>query len=775
MIDTVELNKNKKKFIATQPPPFTTLGLFTFTRTYARRLNEMNIESSVESFKQTIERVVNSCNTQLKCNFTDEELQELFDVLYYLKCSVAGRFLWQLGTSTVSKLGLSSLQNCAACVIDHPIRPFTWMMDMLMLGAGVGISVEKKHLDKLPIIKHVNINRLDTKDADYIVPDTREGWVKLLGKLLKAHFYSGIGFTYSLMLIREKGTLISGFGGIASGCEILDEGIKNINKILNLRVDKKLRSVDALDIANIIGGIVVSGNVRRSAIIVKGDANDNIFIRAKRWDLSVYPNYNESKKWLEMAAENKNHKACYLLHHMYLNGIGCNKDENESNVWLNKAIKYGHNKDEINIMDKYDPISLLSKINSNPLNKLNNDEISSNYKQIVEELKKLAEIDVECQYALGWIYLHGFGIIPNWRCYSNNSIVCNDITQLPEEFWEGYNGNGEPYGLINMKLSKSCGRLGEFQYSDNDVVCFNPCAEITLSNYETCCLSEIFLPNIKSKDELFKCASYLYRICKHSLMLPCHHKETQDIIRKNMRMGIGITGYLQSTTEQKSWLSECYEYLRNYDIQYSKQHNLPTSRKLTAVKPSGTLSLLANVSPGVHPAYSKYYIRRVRFSSNSPLVKLAQDNGYNTCYVKNFDGSEDKTTKIVEFPCSVSDNTIIAKNCTAIQQLEYVKELQTIWSDNAVSCTVYYKKHELNDIKQWLVKHYNNSIKSVSFLLHSDHGFDQAPYEEITKEKYEELISKCKNITSLNDQEFYNEDVTLLSQGECASNVCPIR
>jgi hypothetical protein len=171
--------------------PFNTVGLFTFLRTYARRHNEDDPNSTIESWQEAIERVVEACNTQLKVGFTNNEKLELFKLLYNLKCSVAGRFLWQLGTKTVEKLGLPSLQNCAAVVINSPVEPFTWSMNMLMLGSGVGFRILPADLESLPEIKYALNLRKDTKDADFVVPDSREGWVKLLGKVLKSHFYSG--------------------------------------------------------------------------------------------------------------------------------------------------------------------------------------------------------------------------------------------------------------------------------------------------------------------------------------------------------------------------------------------------------------------------------------------------------------------------------------------------------------------------------------------------------------------------------------------------------
>ena len=128
-------------------------------------------------------------------------------------------------------------------------------------NCGVGYRLLPEDVAKLPVVKYALVTRKDTKDADYIVPDSREGWVKLLGKVLKAHFYSGQNFTYSCTLLRSKGAPIKSFGGLASGPEVLCDGLEKISGILNKRVGQKIRSVDALDIMNIIGMIVVSGNV----------------------------------------------------------------------------------------------------------------------------------------------------------------------------------------------------------------------------------------------------------------------------------------------------------------------------------------------------------------------------------------------------------------------------------------------------------------------------------------------------------------------------------
>jgi len=632
--------------------PWSPVGYLTYKRTYSRKLSVDNSENApTEEFEDTVDRVINACRHQLHVGFTSEEEDRLYEYMMSLKCSVAGRFLWQLGTDTVDRLGLASLQNCAFTVVDHPIRPFCWAMDMLALGSGVGYNIQREHVDKLPVVRDwfKAPTRVNDAGADFIIPDSREGWVKFLGKTLKAAFLSTSQtsgtFTYSTMVIRGKGSPIKGFGGVASGPEDLVWGIGKISEILEKRRGKKVRPIDALDIMNIIGYIIVSGNVRRSAQIAIGDPDDIEFLLAKRWDI---------------------------------------------------------------------------------------------------------------------------GNIPKWRGMSNNSVATDDIRELHDFFWDGYEGKGEPYGLINLRLSRKIGRLGDTQYPDPEVQGYNPCAEQSLAPFETCCLAEVFLPNVQSKEEFLDILELLYRINKHSLRLPSHHPETQKIVHKNMRMGIGLTGILQASKEQNSWLSEGYEYLRDFDERYSEIRKFPVSIKLTTVKPSGTLSLLPGVTPGIHPGYARYMFRRIRIASDHNLVEVCKKHGYPVEFQKNLDGTEDYGTVVVTFPFSYPDGTKLAKDMSALDQLREIKRLQESWSDNSVSCTIYYRKEEIPEIKDYLMRNYRNNHKSLSFLLHSDHGFAQAPYQEVTKEEYDALVAKTTIINHIDYADFESND-------ECASGVCPVK
>jgi hypothetical protein len=156
-------------------------------------------------------------------------------------------------------------------------------------------------------------------------------------------------------------------------------------------------------------------------------------------------------------------------------------------------------------------------------------------------------------------------------------------------------------------------------------------------------------------------------------------------------------------------------------------------------------------------------------ASDSDLVGTARRNGYPVEFVRNFDGTEDKSTSVVSFPCSFPKGTKLAGDMTAIDQLEVIKRLQAEWSDNAVSVTIYYRKEELDEIKKWLAVNYKN-VKSVSFLLHNDHGFDQAPMEEITEQVFKEMSALVTPITSL--ESLSMDDIEIQ---DCEGGACPVR
>ncbi len=626
-----------------QPPwGFGGLGEVVFLRTYSRPVEG---ENRSETWVETLARIINGA-IEMGVPYTQDEAEKLFDHMFNLRCSFSGRALWQLGTPLVKKFNATSLNNCYFTNIEK-IEDFEMLFDYLMLGGGVGFSVERSKIHELPKVKSgVTITHERSNDADIIVPDSRGGWRRLLHSVLKSYFVTGKSFTYSTILIREFGAPLKTFGGTASGPGALIEGIDDISKVMKNREGKKLRSIDVLDICNIIGRIVVSGSSRRSAQIAVGDPDDVLFLRAKNWSS---------------------------------------------------------------------------------------------------------------------------GNVPAWRANSNNSIYADHFEEIMPEFWKGYDGSGEPYGLLNRRLARSYGRLGE-KRTDNSIEGFNPCAEIALADGESCNLSTIFLPNVSSLHQFREISRLLYMCQKQITRMNYPYEKTTEIVRKNARLGQSVTGILQCSEEQLSWLSEVYEYLNNLDKEYSAEMGWPESIRLTTVQPSGTLSLLPGVTPGIHPAYAPYYIRRVRFGAADPLVDSCRKRGYKVQWDIGLDGREDHTRYVVEFPCMSPEGSVLASAMTAVEQLEWVKRMQTEWADNAVSVTVYYRKEELPSIKEWLEKNYDKSVKSVSFLLHSDHNFPLPPYEDITEEVYNKLVSKIDMTVPLQAPA-----TDLLDIDGCATGACPVR
>ena len=635
--DFIDTYKDK-----TSPWGFGGLGEVVYLRTYSRPIEELGRN---ETWTETLVRAINGA-ADIGTPLNVFEAEALFDHMFNLRCSLSGRALWQLGTPLVKKFNATSLNNCYFTNIEK-VEDFELLFEYLMLGGGVGFSVERSKIHDLPKVKAVvSITHERSNDADIIVPDSRQGWKRLLHSVLKSYFDTGKSFSYSTILIREFGAPLKTFGGTASGPGALIEGINDICKVMQNREGKKLRSIDVLDICNIIGRIVVSGSSRRSAQIAIGDPDDVLFIRAKNWST---------------------------------------------------------------------------------------------------------------------------GAIPAWRANSNNSIYADAYDEIMQELWKGYDGSGEPYGLVNRKLARSHGRLGE-RSADNSIEGFNPCAEIGLSDGESCNLSTIFLPNVESLEQLKEISTLLYKIQKQITRLDYPYAKTNEIVKKNARLGQSITGVLQVPEEKVAWLDDAYKHLKEYDEAYSKEKGWPTSVRLTTVQPSGTLSLLPGVTPGIHPGFARFYIRRVRFGASDPLVDACRKRGYKIQWDIGIDGREDHMRYVVDFPCESPEGAVLAAEMTAIEQLEWVRKMQTVWADNAVSVTVYYRKEELPAIQDWLSKNYDKSVKSVSFLLHVDHNFSLPPYEEITEEQYKKLVGKIDFSVPL--QTYTGE---ILDLDDCATGACPVR
>jgi ribonucleoside-triphosphate reductase len=264
------------------------LAKVVYKRTYARTQSDGSLENWFDTSFRTIDGNLKLVDEKY---LEENEQQKCLDFFMSRKMTTAGRGLWMSGTKASEEMGGAALNNCWFLTADD-WNNYVIAQDLLMLGGGVGMSVEHRFVSKLPKVKKgVEIYHKATKDADFIVPDSREGWCELTRKTLEAFFVTGKGFSFSTVCVRGAGEPISGFGGKASGPLPMINFISNVSNILNARQNKHIRPTDASDILCAIAHMVVAGNVRRSALMVLGDPWDKEFLTIKRWDLHEVPNY----------------------------------------------------------------------------------------------------------------------------------------------------------------------------------------------------------------------------------------------------------------------------------------------------------------------------------------------------------------------------------------------------------------------------------------------------------------------------------------------------
>ncbi len=618
---------------------FSNLARIVYRRTYSRK------DSGVlENWEQTVERAIMG-NVKGK-NVPESEIKELLKLANERKAGPAGRGYWFSGAPAHERFGGAALNNCwflTAADYNH----FVIAQDLLMLGGGVGLSVEQQFTSKLPRVrKDVHITHRATKDADFIIPDSREGWCELTRRILESYFETGRSFSYSTVCLRGYGEAIAGFGGVASGPLPLIRFVESLGGILSARAGKAIRPEDAADILTATGEMVVAGNVRRSAIIILGDCWDKDYLKMKRWDL---------------------------------------------------------------------------------------------------------------------------GLIPTHRSCANYSVVCEDVEDLHPLFWKTYE-QGEPFGVVNRTAMQKYGRMGELK--PDTAIGVNPCAEATLENGEPCNLTEMALSNMDSEEEFIRASRLMQRYAKRVTMEKYHHPLSQAVIERNRRTGNGITGCLASPLFVPDVLDKAYAAIQDEDRKYSKELGIPLSKRTTVVKPSGTMSkvLDCNGYEGIHAAYSRYIIQRIRVASNDPLVPKLRTAGHHIEPVVRFDGTFDPQTLVVDFYVKAPNGSPVAdEDWNTWKQLDVLKMAQKHWADQSVSVTVYYQKEDIPQLKEWLAQNLP-FVKSISFLCHNAHGFKQAPKEAITREQYEKLSSRITPIQL--------EDIgegSMLDGMECEGGVCPIR
>ena len=362
---------------------------------------------------------------------------------------------------------------------------------------------------------------------------------------------------------------------------------------------------------------------------------------------------------------------------------------------------------------------------------------------------------------------------PGWGWMSNNSVetsVGMDLSSIVD----GIARNGEP-GVIWMDMSRKYGRLADPPNNkDHRVAGYNPCAEQSLESYECCTLVETYLNRHESLDDFKRTLKFAYLYAKTVTLLPTHWEETNAIMQRNRRIGTSVSGVANFADRTglpvlREWLDSGYQTVQRYDNIYSEWLGIRESIKTTTVKPSGTVSILAGESPGVHwTPGGKYFLRAIRFSNDDPMLPLFRMANYR---VEQASESPD-TTSVVFFPI-VSDAKRSEKDVTIFEKMSLAATAQRYWSDNSVSVTISFdadsEQHHIGTVLHM----YDGQLKTVSFLPQGNFVYPQMPYTQISKEEYDQASANLMPIDLSGIYQGLASDA--IGESYCTTDSCEIK
>jgi ribonucleoside-triphosphate reductase (thioredoxin) len=352
--------------------------------------------------------------------------------------------------------------------------------------------------------------------------------------------------------------------------------------------------------------------------------------------------------------------------------------------------------------------------------------------------------------------------VKGWRWSSNNSILAN-IGQDYSKVASMTESNGEP-GYLWLENARNYARMnGIKDNSDSLVKGVNPCGEIVLESAEYCNLVECFPAHNSDLEDFKRTLKFAYLYAKTVSLLPTHDYKTNSVVLRNRRIGVSMSGISQALTKLGkrvflSWCDAGYNRLKELDAVYSGWLCVPKSIRLSTIKPSGTTSLLVGATPGIHFPHSEYYYRVIRFAADSPLLVPIKEAGYRCVDLR----PDEPNTVAVYFAVKEENFSRCKSEVSMWEQLEIAAQVQTYWADNAISCTVSFNPGESKQIKHAL-ELYESRLKSVSFLPLKDHGYNHAPYQEISKEEYD---SYMQNLGPLEFRGKTNEIVEKFCDGD---------
>jgi hypothetical protein len=362
---------------------------------------------------------------------------------------------------------------------------------------------------------------------------------------------------------------------------------------------------------------------------------------------------------------------------------------------------------------------------------------------------------------------------PGWGWMSNNSVVAEVGTDFAP-IVDGIVRNGEP-GVLWMDVSRKYGRLADpINNKDHRIMGYNPCAEQSLESYEMCTLVETYLNRHETKEDYLRTLKFAYLYAKTVTLLPTHWEETNAIMQRNRRIGTSMSGVANFADRVglpvlREWMDEGYTTVKKYDEVYSEWLGVRESIKTTTVKPSGTVSILAGESPGVHwTPGGKFFNRAIRFSNSDPMLPLFTLANYR---IEPASESPD-TTSVVFFPIkSLAERA--ERDVSIFEKMSLAATAQRYWSDNSVSVTISFDPEKEAEHVPTVLHMYDGQLKTVSFLPSGNFTYPQMPYTQITEEEYEKYTSELFPIDFAGVYAGLAADA--IGEAYCTTDACEIK
>ena len=833
---------------------------------YARFLPE---ENRREHWEETVNRYMNFMVSYVeekhKYKFTASLIKELEDAILNMEIMPSMRAMMTAGKAL--DRDHTAGYNCSYLPVDD-VKSFDEAMYILMCGAGVGFSVERQYVNKLPEIP----DNMYQSDTTIVVKDSKEGWCKALRQVF-ALLYSGEIPKWDLSKLRPAGAPLKTFGGRSSGPGPLDELFKFAVRLFSNAKGRRLTSLECHDIMCKIGEVVVVGGVRRSAMISLSNLSDDRMRHAKSgawWEANVQRALSNNSsafterpevgvfmsEWLSLyesksgergifnreaskAVAKKNGRRDHdhefgtnpclhpdtlietihgrvkikditqptMVYSMDKNGKLCIRSCSAS--WISKKntrtikVRIASGKEVICTPDHKIFIEGKGWIEAQDI------KLGDRVVHLVRNRRGAAysgvklttqdKRDFTMEHRL--VYESVYGSIPDGYdvhhidgdTYNNDidNLEClthedhariTSLEQPNDHMVTGFHGKGVTgYGFISPPNSKHGAKtvvpmpdemksnlhqyatvVGMEEGPTTDVydltvedthnfianfVVVHNCSEIILRPYEFCNLTEVVVRATDTDEDLIRkvrLASILGTIQSTLTNFPYLRKIWQKNTEEERLLGVSLTGIYDSkllNDYKDKTLASRLEKLREIAVEANKELaetlGIPQSAAVTCVKPSGTVSQLVDAASGIHPRHDPYYFRRVRSDNKDPLTKHLVASGV----TNEPDVTKPDSTTVFTFPKKAPSTAVMRSDISALDHLSLWLVFQRHWCEHKPSVTVSVTEKEWPTVGAWVWEHFDE-LSGVAFLPFDGGTYRQAPYETVTKDQYQELLSK---------------------------------